>query len=225
MRDRSRIRARVRPKTRRVQIRLVEIANVDAQGGGRDTAMSALIVPHMRQSTFMHVCYALLTALLAGCGGGSSPAVRAAERPAEPSRAAPSAAPAEHALKEEGSLKDDGRTSILVTNSSRETFCDGSKMDTDGYRKTLAKEERVQLPANDGTLAGRAKAVAIATGGLCSGALEHLHLDFTVRDGIVRIPPIPGWAGVGIAMCTCKPEVEVNLLRLPGISKVVWEGP
>jgi len=38
-------------------------------------------------------------------------------------------------------------------------------------------------------------------------------------------PPIPGWAGICIAMCTCKPEVEVNLLRLPGISKVVWEDP
>jgi len=170
--------------------------------------------------------FLIVTALLIGCGSGSPPVVRAAERPAEPSAAAPSSVAAEHAPKdpkEESSAKNDGMTSILVSNST-ETFCDGSKMDSAGYRKTLTKEERVQLPANDGTLAGKAKAVAIAAGGLCSGALKHLDRDFTVRDGVVRIPPIPGWAGIGIAMCTCKPEVEVNLLRLPGIWKVVWEG-
>jgi hypothetical protein len=152
--------------------------------------------------------------------------VRAAERPAEPPAAAPSSVPAEHPPAapndERAPANDDGTTTILVSNSTQ-TFCDGSKMDSAGYRKTLTKEERVPLPANNGTPAGKAKAVAVAAGGLCSGALKQV--DFTVRDGVVRIAPIPGWAGIGIAMCTCKPEVEVNLLRLPGISKVVWEEP
>lgn len=157
-----------------------------------------------------------------GCGGGSSPVVRTAERTAEPSTVPPSAA-AEHAPKApegEASAKGDDMTSILVSNST-ETFCDGSKMDGDGYRRTLTKEERVHLPANDGTAAGNAKAVALAAGAHCRGALKTL--DVSVRDGVIRIPPISGWAGIGIAMCACKPEVEVNLLRLPGISKVVWE--
>ena len=170
----------------------------------------------------------LATALLAGCGGGSSPVVRAAERPPEPSPAAPSVVPAEPPSKEvaeRSSKDDDGMASILVSNSTEETFCDGSRMDSAGYGKTLTKEERVRLPANDGTLAGKAKALAIVAGGRCSGALKNLNRDFTVRDGVVRVPPIPGWAGIGIAMCTCKPAIEVNLLRLPGISKVVWEGP
>lgn len=69
---------------------------------------------------------------------------------------------------------------------------------SEGYRKTLVKEVRVSLPANDGTPAGKAKAVAIAASEHCSGALKEL--DFEVRSGVVRIPPISGWAGISIAM-------------------------
>ncbi len=66
------------------------------------------------------------------------------------------------------------------------------------------------------------KSIAVlSTTGQCQEAFKEM--DFTVTGDTVHIPPINGWAGVSIAMCRCKPEVEVNLLRLPGITKVVWD--
>lgn len=159
-----------------------------------------------------------LPLLLAGCGG-APPVVRAEERPVEP--APTTTAPAAQAEKNGEPRDEDGMTTILVSTGSRETFCNGNDMDSAGYAKTLTKRERVRLPPHDGTRAGRVKAVAVAAGGLCASALDKL--DFVVQDGAVHIPPIPGWTGSGIAMCSCVPEVEVNLLQLPGISKVVWE--
>lgn len=110
---------------------------------------------------------------------------------------------------------------ILVSKANGVTYCNGDAMDSDGYRKTLTKEQSITLPPNL-TESERVKAIIVASTGasMCANVLGQL--DITVANGIVRIPPIDGWAGISIAMCTCVPEVEVNALRIPGITKVEW---
>jgi hypothetical protein len=163
---------------------------------------------------------AFACATLVACGGAAGPVVHAEEHRAEPTASttpAPSVSAAPYAAS------PDETAIILVTTGDRDSFCDGSKMDSAGYRKTLTREKRVKLPPHDATRAGKAKAVAIVAAERCSDAFENLRIDFVVDGRVLRIPPIPSWAGVGIALCTCKPDVEVNLLRHPGIARVVWE--
>jgi len=112
-------------------------------------------------------------------------------------------------------------TSYLVSTADKLKFCNGADMDSDGYRKTITKEVIATISGN-ATMAQTAKNIAVlATDGQCQEALTQL--EFTVDGDTVTIPPIDGWAGISIAMCSCKPEVEVNLLRLPGIKHIVWE--
>ena len=114
------------------------------------------------------------------------------------------------------------KTVILVSNEDTTKFCDGANMDSAGYAKTITIQKSILLQLADTSSATLAKAVAVqATSGQCQRALSQL--DFKVTDGTVSIPPLDGWAGVSIALCSCKPQVEVNLLRLPGIKKVVWD--
>lgn len=168
----------------------------------------------------MWIAGIFMAALLGGCAAGTSSNVAAAA----PQRAATDAGEGavDDAAAKLPSSTDEREATILVSTSD-EMFCDGARMDSAGYRATLTKEKRVKLPPHGATLASRAKAVAMAAGERCRDALRDL--DFEVHDGVVRVPPIPGWAGIGIAMCTCKPEVEVNLLRMPGVAKVEWSGP
>lgn len=113
-------------------------------------------------------------------------------------------------------------TTILVSDQDTTKFCNGADMDSAGYAKTITKEKYVTLPSANQPTAELAKSIAVlATSGQCQEALKQL--DFKVTGGTVHIPPIDAWAGVSIALCSCKPQVEVNLLRLPGINKVVWD--
>ena len=117
--------------------------------------------------------------------------------------------------------KEPETLTYLVSEQDALKFCDGANMDSDGYRKSITKEVTSNVPKEGLTLAQMAKQTAIlATSGNCQTALKEL--DFKVADGVVTIPAIEGWAGVSIALCSCKPEVEVNLLRLPGIKQVLW---
>lgn len=94
-------------------------------------------------------------------------------------------------------------------------------MDSAGYRATITQEQKISLPKNQ-TISEYVKSVIVAaTTGSCKQILEPLAI--TVTNGVVRIPPIEGWAGVSITMCSCTPQVEVNALRIPGITSVVWE--
>ena len=109
----------------------------------------------------------------------------------------------------------------LISTEDSTKYCNGADMDTAGFRKTITKEmSTTTVPGK--SLAETAKQVAVlATDGMCQQVLKEL--EFKVIDKIISISPIEGWAGVSIAMCSCKPLVEVNLLRLPGVSSVVWE--
>lgn len=160
-------------------------------------------------------CRVLALLALGGCAK-SATAVRA---PMSPESSAPIAPPA-------GAIapRDDrvARTAVVLVSNSTETYCDGNRMDSDGYRKTLTKDKAVTLAAMPVSDADKVKSIAIAaTRGLCQDVMKTL--DFRVERGDVRIPPIQGWAGIAIIMCTCKPEVEVNVLRVSGVSKVTWE--
>ncbi len=113
-------------------------------------------------------------------------------------------------------------STVLVSDEDTTKYCNGTVMDSDGYRKTIIKiQPFVPAPASV-SQADRLRAVlAASTTGMCKTIITGL--DVTVNDGAAHIPPIDGWAGVSITMCSCKPQVEVNLLRQPGITSVVWE--
>jgi hypothetical protein len=47
--------------------------------------------------------------------------------------------------------------------------------------------------------------------------------DIQIENETAYISPIEWWAGISITMCSCHPEIEVNLLQLSWISKVVFK--
>lgn len=111
---------------------------------------------------------------------------------------------------------------VRVSEAKTTDYCDGAKMDSDGYRATITKEQAFTPAPAGASEADRLRAVlAASTSGMCKTVMTGL--DVTVTAGVARIPPIDGWAGESITMCSCKPQVEANLLRQPGIVSVVWE--
>jgi hypothetical protein len=110
----------------------------------------------------------------------------------------------------------------LVSKEETTKYCNGADMESDGYRKTINSEvvsgiSSVGLSQTDLIK----KVIALSTTGMCQQVLSGL--DIKVVNGVVSIPPVDAWAGVSIVMCSCMPQAEVNLLRLSGITKVVWE--
>lgn len=113
-------------------------------------------------------------------------------------------------------------TTILVSTEDANKYCNGADMDSEGYRKTITQEKTIDLPAANLTQAELIKTIILAAiTGNCRTALQEL--DFELRDGTIHIPPIEGWAGVSIAMCSCRPQVETNLLYSFGVKEVVWD--
>jgi len=111
----------------------------------------------------------------------------------------------------------------LISEQDETLYCNGVDMDIEGYRKTITKEQTALVSKGDGTQVVLAKAIlGLATKGNCRTAL--MQSTITISNGIVFIPALDGWAGVSIAMCSCTPQVEVNMLRLPGVTRVVWQG-
>ncbi|MEI6611082.1 MAG: hypothetical protein WCO53_15255 [Deltaproteobacteria bacterium] len=116
-----------------------------------------------------------------------------------------------------------GKMNILVSTQKDATaFCNGDAMDSDGYRKTIAKIKGIVLPTTDRTDEERIKSIALAaTSGKCREALKEV--TFTKKGSNISISPIDAWAGISIALCSCKPEVEINLLRLNEVKNIIWE--
>jgi len=109
----------------------------------------------------------------------------------------------------------------LISKSDSTKYCNGADMDSAGYQKTIITERTTSTPELNTTVLQLIKStINAATTGMCREALNQVNI--TENNGVVSIPPIEGWAGISIAMCSCKPQVEVNLLRLPGITKVLW---
>lgn len=94
-------------------------------------------------------------------------------------------------------------------------------MDSEGYRKTITGLRTTEIPPYQHTTEYAKSILLAATSGMCRQVIENSSL--TLRNGELHIPPIDGWAGVSITMCSCKPQIEVNALRIPGITQVVWD--
>jgi hypothetical protein len=43
-----------------------------------------------------------------------------------------------------------------------------------------------------------------------------------ITGGVAYMAPVDGWVGVSVFLCAWKPLVEVNILRFPEVTKVVW---
>jgi hypothetical protein len=123
------------------------------------------------------------------------------------------------------SVEETANITYLVSKEDKTKYCNGGVTDDSAaYRKTIIAEAVSDISKANLTQAELAKQTAIlatAGSGMCQTAIKQLN--FTVADGAVTIPPIDGWAGISIAMCSCVPQVEVNLLRIPGITKVIWQ--
>ncbi len=109
----------------------------------------------------------------------------------------------------------------LISTQDTTKYCNGVDMNSVAYRKTIITLTTTTLPANLSEIGLVKFVINAATTGMCQTALNQL--DILIIDGTVQIPPLDGWAGISIALCSCKPQVEINLLRIPGISKVVWQ--
>jgi hypothetical protein len=109
----------------------------------------------------------------------------------------------------------------LVSQEDSTKYCNGADMDSAGYQKTITTPESTSTAELNPTNVQIIKTVInAATTGMCRSVLSQL--DITENNGTVYIPPIDAWAGVSIVMCSCKPQVEVNILQIPGLTKVVW---
>ena len=109
----------------------------------------------------------------------------------------------------------------LISKEDTTKYCNGVDMDSVGYQKTIIVKESTSTLEINPTKVQIIKAVInAATTGMCQSVLNQL--DITENNGVVSIPSIDAWAGVSITMCSCKPQVETNLLQIPGITKVIW---
>lgn len=111
--------------------------------------------------------------------------------------------------------------SYVISTEDPTLYCNGADMDSEGYRQTIKREQSASTTLIHPTKVQMIKEIIdLATTGTCREAFGAL--DITEEDGTVTIPPFDGWAGVSIVLCRCRPEVEVNLLRISGITDVVW---
>jgi len=109
----------------------------------------------------------------------------------------------------------------LISQSDPVKYCNGVDMDSTGYQKTITTEMTTSTSELNTNILQLIKSIInVATTGMCREALNRV--DITENKGVVTISPIEAWAGVSITMCSCRPQVEVNLLRLPGITEVLW---
>jgi hypothetical protein len=101
-------------------------------------------------------------------------------------------------------------------------YCNGAISDSEGYRKTITHKVITNTVIDKMTPNGLAKATVLAaTSGKCNRIMEQTAIK--VAGNTAYIGSIEGSAGISITMCSCRPEIEVNLLQLEGINKVVFE--
>ncbi len=118
--------------------------------------------------------------------------------------------------------KEERNITYLISKEAVTKFCNGNQKDSAGYGKTITSKITTDIPKDTLILAQLAKqTVELATTEMCQAAIKKA--SFTIVNGEVKISPIEPWAGITITMCSCVPQVEVNLLRIPGVTKVTWE--
>ncbi len=110
----------------------------------------------------------------------------------------------------------------LSSTAKATDYCNGADMDSAGYKKTITVENTTStLVTNPTQLQLVKETIRAATVGMCRTVLDQAQIK--IENSVVTIPPLDGWAGSSITLCSCKPMVETNVLRIPGMTKVVWE--
>lgn len=113
------------------------------------------------------------------------------------------------------------KVTYLISEASTTKYCNGVDMDSAGYQKTITVKKSTSTEAVVPTTLQIIKTViSAATTGMCHTAMTGLNV--SLNGGVVHIPNVEAWAGISIVMCSCKPQVDVNLLQIPGITQVVW---
>ena len=114
--------------------------------------------------------------------------------------------------------------SYIVSDKDPNAYCNGADMDSEGYRQTITDKKPLPDAAGLATPAEQVAAtLKAAAGERCQQVLEAVKDGIKVENGVAIMPPVEGWAGVSIALCSCKPLFEANALNVPGVSKVVWQ--
>lgn len=149
----------------------------------------------------------------------------ATRKAGEPMTATPSVAVSDSLIFNNGILKKipimGQIVTYLVSPEPTTNYCDGVKMDSAAYQKTITVQKTTSTPdINPSNVQIIKTVISAATTGMCHDVMNQLNI--TEDAGTVFIPVIDVWAGYSIAMCSCKPQVEVNLLQIPGIKKVDW---
>jgi len=112
--------------------------------------------------------------------------------------------------------------SYVISKEDTTKYCNGADMDSEGYKKTISNEVTTNTLTDSMTTNELAKAIVLAaTTGQCQTVLQET--DITINGDTVNVAAMEGWAGSSIIMCSCKPLIEVNLLRMTGITKVIFE--
>lgn len=113
-------------------------------------------------------------------------------------------------------------TFTYITSPEETTaYCNGETMDSAGYRASLTTKHTGTIAKPHPTIQEILRAtIDASTTGMCHTVMSET--SFTEKDGVVTISPIDAWAGVSIGLCSCKPQVEVNILQIPGIKQVIW---
>ncbi len=109
----------------------------------------------------------------------------------------------------------------LTSAEATTAYCDGDNMDSDGYRASLTVVNTGTISKSNPTTEEIIRAtIDVATTGMCHTVMSQA--TFTEENGIVTISPIDAWAGFSISMCSCNPQVEENILQIPGMKQVIW---
>jgi hypothetical protein len=113
-------------------------------------------------------------------------------------------------------------TFTYLTSAAETTaYCDGENMDSAGYQASLTVKNTGTIAKSNPSTEEKIRAtIDASTTGMCHTAMSQA--TFTEKDGVVTISPIDAWAGASIVMCSCKPQVEANILQVPGIKQVIW---
>lgn len=116
--------------------------------------------------------------------------------------------------------------SYVSSSKHRLTFCNGDKMASAAYRKTITQIHVTKISTQHLSKQQQLNKTAELVGKLMGGVdlTQGYHGKYVLLKGSTAlIKPTDGWSGVSIYLCAYQPLLEVNLLRYPFVKKVVWQ--
>lgn len=108
----------------------------------------------------------------------------------------------------------------------RLSFCNGDKMDSQAYRKTITQVHVTKIPVAQLSKEQQLNKTAALVITMMHGpdvARGYHGRYITLKGNTAYVKPTDGWAGVSIYLCAYQPLLEVNLLRYSFVKKVVWQ--